>query len=203
VPLAAPAPRSRAARDTPREYLFDVKTLSGGGVYYASNYQRAGGTVNVRARAVPSQYEAAAWLIDHPRHTSEERRQCLTNPGVVGPVQSALRAFPPVRGLFFGAYREASEDVHNLLAATAKQAARRHWARQGAASALAAHTDYASSLRRRWGLTSMREYARLRLSRLGYIGSPVRPRSAQIAGPGPDAHREFTGWASIASLRAR
>ena len=46
----------------------------------------------------------------------------------------ALRAFPAVRGLVFGAYGEMSEDVHTLMREIATLVADREWGHMGARS---------------------------------------------------------------------
>ena len=183
---ARPAPRTGSTARA-RMYLFDVKTISAAGPTYDRRFRVASGpvanrplvtwsgAVAERARMVAGEYETAARRLDLDHHG--------TVAPAVGPVLSALRAYTPVRGLVFGAYGEASPDVHSLLYAAADQAARTQWARLGARSHAEAHGSFVVSLRRHWGLTSLREYARLRLSRVCYVGSAPSVRSAQLAGP--------------------
>ena len=173
-----------------REVLFDVKTISAGSAPYAERYRLTGGAVAERARLVPGAYETKARTLDRLHY------------GVVAPavgrVLTALRVFPPVRGLVFGAYGEASADVHTLLTACATSAAGRSWAKMGARSAVEAQSFFASSLRRRWGIVAVREYARLRLNRLGYVGAAVGARSAQLS----SAPRDADGAACLFSAAA-
>jgi hypothetical protein len=165
--------------DGTRDTLFDVKTISAGGPTYARRYRLTGGAVAERARKVPGEYEKAARLLDLRHHR-------VVAPAV-GRVLTALRTFPPVCGLAFGAYGEASSAVHTLLKACATSAAARSWARMGARSAVEAVGFFASSLRRRWGIVAVREYARLRLNRLSYVGAASGARSAQLCTAPRDA----------------
>ena len=51
----------------------------------------------------------------------------------------------------------------------------------GARSCAEAEGVFVSLLRRRWGIVSVREYARLRLARVCYVGSAPRIRSSQMS----------------------
>jgi hypothetical protein len=133
-----------------------------------------------RARQVNKQYEAAARRLDTRCHGTAPA--VAGAPAAVGPVLTALRAYPAVRGLAFGAYGEASADVHALLRAAAQHGAlTRGWARGGARVLRPAQGILASILRRRWGITCVREYARLKLNRLCYVGAMSGVRSAQLS----------------------
>ncbi len=150
-----------------------------------------------RARLVPGDYERKARALDRLHYG-------VAAPAV-GRVLTALRVFPPVRGLVFGAYGEASADVHTLLQACATSAAGRSWAKMGARSAVEAQGFFASSLRRRWGIVAVREYARLRLNRLCYVGAVVGGRSAQLSSAPRDADGaacHFSAAAFRAGIRA-
>ena len=80
-----------------------------------------------------------------------------------------LRTYGETRGLAFGAFAEASTDVHTLLTATAAEAATRHWRAAGAASRAAALSTYTAHYRRRWGATAALAGARLRVARKPYV----------------------------------
>jgi hypothetical protein len=179
-PVRAPGPARVAAQPAgmrapvgEREYLFDVKTLSAGGPNYHRRYRANGGAVAERARQVPQQYETAARRLDLRHHG--------TIAPDTGPVLTALRGYPPVRGLVFGAYGEASQDVHALLKAAAVQGAKQRWSSMGARSCAEAEGIFSALLRRRWGIVSVREYARMRLARVCYVGSAPRIRSSQVS----------------------
>lgn len=119
--LSLPLPRPAAAgpvqgpATAPREYLFDMKTISAGSNWYSAAAAETG--VEARARTVLSEYESAARRLDQKHHA--------TSPHNVGPVLSALRAFPPVTGTVFGAYggSEASKDIHTILVSVPHAAA--------------------------------------------------------------------------------
>ena len=90
-----------------REVLFDVKTISAGSAPYAGRYRLTGGAVAERARLVPGAYETKARTLDRLHYGVEAP--------AVGLVLTALRVFPPVCGLDFGAFGKASADVHTLV----------------------------------------------------------------------------------------
>ena len=95
-----------------------------------------------------------------------------TPEGVVGPVERQLQQFGGLRGLVFGAWGEASSDCEVLLSHAAGVGAERHWRSMGARDQPAALDTFAwlTLLRRRWGMTALRENARLKLDRLEFVG---------------------------------
>ena len=88
------------------------------------------------------------------------------------PILDRLRSFGQTRGLVFGAYGEASPDVHALLTVAADGLAARQWGDMGARTQEEARSFIISSLRRRLGLVICREFARHRIRRVPYIGVP-------------------------------
>ena len=88
------------------------------------------------------------------------------------PILDRLRSFGQTRGLAFGAYGEASPDVHALLTVAADGLAARQWRDMGARTQEEARSFIVSSLRRRLGLVICREFARHRIRRVPYIGVP-------------------------------
>ena len=88
------------------------------------------------------------------------------------PFLDRLRLFTTTRGLVFGAYGEASADVHDLLAAAATAQAEREWAPMGARTPTEMRAFLIARLRRRLGCTTVLAYARHRLARVPYIGVP-------------------------------
>ena len=115
-----------------------------------------------RARALLAEYAAKARYID--------QQFCGTAPGSVGPLEVKLRTYDPVRGLVFGAWGEASPDVERLLTAFSRAGAAHHWHTMQVATPGSAQGILAWLLRRRWGMTAMREAARLKLERLEFVG---------------------------------
>ena len=107
------------------------------------------------------------------------------------PILDRLRSFGQTRGLAFGAYGEASPDVHALLTVAADGLAARQWRDMGARTQEEARSFIVSSLRRRLGLVICREFARHRIRRVPYIGVPRavverRMQRGQLIG-GPQA----------------
>ena len=173
-----------AAVDGPeRPRLFEVKTLHFGPSTYSGGPERCG-SVARRARALPAEYARKAREVD--------QRFCGTPAGSVGPVEQKLRTYEPVRGLVFGAWGEASPDVEKVLTALADAGASRHWRGMRCRDRDAARGALAWMLRRRWGLTAVREAARLKLDRLEHVGR----------GAGAAARRRSVGRAAHAA-RAR
>jgi hypothetical protein len=72
----------------------------------------------------------------------------------------------------FGNYGEASRDVHTLIHVAAQRLATKHWRLLGARSQGEVHGFYVAQLRRRMGVTAVREFARHRLRRAAYVGVP-------------------------------
>ena len=69
-------------------------------------------------------------------------------------------------------YGEASRDVHTLIHIAAQRLATKHWRLLGARSQGEVHGFYVAQLRRRMGVTAVREFARHRLRRAAYVGVP-------------------------------
>ena len=69
-------------------------------------------------------------------------------------------------GIVVGAYGEASADVHALLKLTAAKKAETAFKEIGSRTPIEAEATLTLSLRRHWGLTFVREYARMRLASL-------------------------------------
>ena len=137
----------------------------------------------------------------------------MFNAGSAGAVSAALQQYGRVRALVFGQYGEASTDVHELLDITVDRATRDSWRFLGARSQAEARSYFTSTLRRAWGVATVREFARHRVSRLCFIGAvrgqgaqAVRARSqgmlASWAARSPAAFSAFAGRASGA-LSAR
>ena len=145
-----------------RELLFELKTLHVGPSTYAPALHRCEAVAR-KARTLPSVYAAKAREVDV--------RFCHTAPGTVGPVETKLRTYDPVRGLVFGAFGETSPDVERLLSACCQAGATRHWREMRLATPAEARGILAWMLRVRWGMTAVREAARLKLERLEFVGN--------------------------------
>ena len=104
------------------------------------------------------------------------------------PIEDRLKSFTEVRALVFGAYGEASSDVHALLTEAASRMAAKEWRRWGARTQAEARSFFIASLRRQLGVHVVREMARHRLRRVPYIGVEravlERRRDAGVLGTG-------------------
>ena len=158
-----------------RPLLLELKTLHYAPSTYPPSEERCG-AVQRRARLLPGEYAAKARQVD--------QRYCATPRGNVGPVEARLNTYEPVRGIVFGSWGEASGVTEQLLGAMARTGAIAHWQRMRCLDPAQAIGILAWMLRRRWGLTALRENARLRLDRLEYVGrgavaAAVRRQHAQ------------------------
>ena len=159
-------------------HLLDLKTIHDGTQWYQRAQARRdrGAAVAARGRTVHTEYERLARNLDE-RHHNVLAADVRAGRIAPGPVLSLLRTFPRVIGLAFGAFGEASPDVHTLLAHAATVGAARMWRTMGARSMLEARGFLVSQLRRTWGVAAVRAAARLRASRAVFIG--MEPRVAQ------------------------
>ena len=173
--------------NVPLDVLVDFKTivrcrsrysdaaLRTGRVSRATRNRRRGQTrdrkpVDVRAEEVAREYFARARSLDREHNGTAE--------GDVGPVEAALRQYTGgygAVGLVFGAYGECSAGVVELMQMLAKKLAE-NWRQMGAVSKEVAYSYALRRLRERWGLTALREMARLRLRRLSAVGRPAGAR---------------------------
>ena len=114
-----------------------------------------------------------AWAVDGEYHTHAANLDRQYSPAGTTPIADRLAQYGPrVRGLVFGQYAEASDDVHFLLEHAATGIARQRWRRFGARNLAEARGAILQSLKRRLGVFVAREYARHRLRRVPYIGLP-------------------------------
>ena len=154
--------RRRDGPRVPRAYLFDGKTLHGGGGLYFSARARdeQSGAVEERAHQVPLEYRRAARALD-----------LAHSPAGTSPILHRLATFTPVRALVFGHFGECSADVYELLDAAAERAASRRWRALGSRTEAEARGYFVGAFRRRFGVHVTREFARHRLRRLPYVGA--------------------------------
>ena len=91
-----------------------------------------------------------------------------------------------MRALVWGAYGEASDDVHQLLEVVVEAEAERSWRALGARSSSEArsviHTSLTTRTVRSWGINAVREMARHRLRRVEFVGARSLPRAAHALG---------------------
>ena len=145
-----------------RALLFDVKTIHAGTAHYHSPIaeQEQSGAVRHREATVRAHYLAHARELDR-LHSA---------PGTT-PVEDRLRWFTDTRGLIFGAYGEASADVHDLLTEASVQEAQRLWRLMGARSMSEMRGFVISRMRRRVGVAAVRAMAQHRLLRVPFVGA--------------------------------
>ena len=145
------------------EALMELKVIGSGPSHYSRDVVCRGFAVATRAGSIQQEYRSKALRLDH--------RHCGVTEGVPGPVTQKLATYGRVRGLAFGAYGEASTDVHELVQVLAKSCASRQWARMGARDPQEAAALLQRSLYRSWGLMAMRGQARLKLMGMSQVGS--------------------------------
>ena len=115
---------------------------------------------------------------DYRRHAARLDAQFQTG----GAVLALITTFGQTRGLVWGNYAEASDDVHQLRECAAAEAARQNWERMGCRTEAEARGYFAAQMRYRWGIAAARAFARHRVRRVCYVGAARRPRAAQIVG---------------------
>ena len=169
-------------RGPEQDLLMELKTLHYGSSTYPATSQGRCNAVAARAARLPAEYAAKARQVD--------AHYCGVQLGDIGPVERRLRTYEPVKGLVFGAFGEASEDVHILLSAVADAGATKHFRSMLARDPEEARGSVAWLLKRRWGVTAARAAARLTLSRLEFVG---RGAAAAV-----NRRREATGRAAQA-----
>ena len=143
--------RTGAVAAQQRPMLFDAKSIfAGGGRYRGSAEVREdqSGAVELRARQVPTEY----------RRNAREKDQQY-GPAGSTLIQDRVASFSACRAAVFGNYGEASRDVHTLIHVAAKRLATKHWRLLGARSQGEVHGFYVAQLRRRMGVTAVREFA--------------------------------------------
>ena len=184
-------PRAETARGRPqqrgqesaRPHLMDVKTIHGGGTLYSSARARdeQSGAVAERAHQVAPEYRAHARRLDGAHSAAGSRA-----------IENHLLSFGQVRALVFGYTGEASPDVHHLVSHVAECMARRQWRLLGARSMEEARSFMIAKVRRRIGMTVVREYARHRLRRVPFVGMP-RAAAIRVAEARARVHHPYLG----------
>ena len=162
LPPASHEPNQpRVAALATRKLLVDTKTIQRGGHWYTGRLFNTmqSGAVMKRAKKVNGDYLAAARRLD-ARYSAAGTT----------PIEDRLKSHSDVRGLAFGAYSEASRDVHLILGVCATELAKKHWREMGARTMDEARSFYIGVLRRRMGLVASGAMAAQRLSRVPWIG---------------------------------
>ena len=152
-------------------HLVDFKSIMAGGDIYrcARARDEQSGAVAERAHRVHPDYLRAARSLD---------TQFYAAPAT--PVMDRLLSHGQVRAMVFGAHGEGSPDVHHSIEASARQRARQTWRGFGARTEEEAYGYWVQQFRRLMGVTIVREFARLRIRRVPFLGVPrefVRDRA--------------------------
>ena len=150
--------------------LAELKVLSSCPTRYRRAPRAAVKAVTKRAGELPGEYARKARTMDVEYGGVPE--------GEVGPVARKLSSFPPLQGWVFGAWNEASPDVHNLVHLLAKARLKKEdelqeWgvvARRKRVSEEAALAALTGQVRRQLSLVSARAQARLLLDRVAVLG---------------------------------
>ena len=167
-------------RDGGELVLAELKVISSCPTRYQRNPRHTVKAVDRRAVTLPGEY------VRHARSIDQEFGGVVQ--GTMGPVEAKLLSFPPLKKWVFGAWGEASEDVHILVhdLATARlqhmriMEGRQRWERRSETGELAILTGQV----RRWlSLEGVRGQARCLLGRVGALG------------PGAVAAAKRRGWA--------
>ena len=155
---------------------------------YQRNPRAVNKAVNRRAALLPGEYTSHAKKVD--------REYGGVPAGVVGPVQAKLASFPPLRGWVFGAWGEASDDVHQMVDYLAEARQKHQQLLEGGrwrARRMGEEAELAmlkGQVRRTLSLEAVRSQARLLLDRLRGIG-----------GGADDAARRRSRWAEVEERR--
>ena len=158
-------------------YLMDFKMMHVGSAHYqthAARHQR-GQAARARAQQVSTVYVSKARLFDEKYNgvSAEAVRLGTAQPG---PLLSVLRRYRAVRGLIFGPYLDASDEVHELAAHIATVGATRDWRKMGARDVSEARGIILQLIFREWGIECARSSARMRIERIRFINGEANGR---------------------------
>ena len=108
----------------------------------------------------------------------------------MGPIQTRLDEFGPIRGLVVGPRGSASSGLHKLIGEIAEMGAERVWRKMGARSVLEARGILVNRIRRGIGIAASRAAATLMIERLG-IARGDGKRAARCRRNANAAHRSM------------
>jgi hypothetical protein len=146
------------------EALFELKCIGHSDLYFnTSTAETKCGGVAKRASKVHGEY------VDKARRADREFNRFVSVNGSMGPMEIALSRFGVVRALVLGPRGEGSEDLIVLLRETAKAAAQKLWRKLGATSAEEARGHFVQRFFRSVGITAVREAAKIKRERLGFL----------------------------------
>ena len=148
--------------------LAELKVISCCPTRYKRNPRATVKAVDRRAATLPNEYR------QHARKIDREYGGVLD--GVVGPLEAKLLSFPPLRRWVFGAWGEASEDVHILVKDLAMSRVKHQQQLEGRwrfhqRSQEAEVAIYTGQVRRLLSVEGVRSQARCLLDRLRGLGA--------------------------------
>ena len=146
--------------------LMELKVVGLAPTWYGRDRLARCGAVAARTREIQSEYIQKARDLDSRFSTAV--------PASPGPVELKLASFGRIRGLTFGAFGEASDDVHDLVSLLAAGQASRDWASMRCRDSNEAKALIARTLYRSWGLMAVRSQARLKLCGLAHVGTGMQ-----------------------------
>ena len=97
-----------------------------------------------------------------------------------GPVEAKLRELPPPVGLAFGAYCEASAEVHRLVKVVAAYMVDRRGGELGYMDNEQKKAVFEQRLRQSWAMAALRAKARAREERLPLIGLTTKAQADRL-----------------------
>ena len=153
--------------------LMELKVVGLGRTWYVRGDTARCRAVAHRAREIPAEYVQKTRRLDG---------RSMSDPhGSPGPVEQKLASYGRIHALAFGAFGEASQDVHSLVKDLACGRAARDWPRLLCRDQDEAKALLARSLYRSLGLEAVRSQARLKLAGLSYVGTGVAAASCRRA----------------------
>jgi hypothetical protein len=187
-----------------QEYIFDVKTLrlsgSTEGYKVRESYEEPHGAVDRRAASVPKEYLQKARKADaeHARRATNQNhsdsdmeaddldmalgdthdQDQAQRPG---PVESKLREMPAPVGLCFGAYCEASEEVHKLAKVVAACMVEKRGGELGCDKDKCKGV-FEQRLRQAWAMAAVRAKAKAREERKPLVGLSTKAQADRLLG---------------------
>ena len=165
------------------EALYELKCIGHSDLYFnTSTAETKCGGVAKRASKVHGEY------VDKARRADREFNRFVSVNGSMGPMEIALSRFGVVRALVLGPRGEGSEDLIVLLRETAKAAAQKLWRKLGATSAEEARGHFVQRFFRSVGITAVREAAKIKRERLGFLLSAT---GTTFAASRQEAQRQF------------
>ena len=124
--------------------------------------------------AIPQEYRSKAQRLD--------REFCGVEGGSPGPISQKLASYGNLQCLVFGAFGEASPDVHELVQVLASAHASRHWGMLRGRDPQDAAAICARSLYRSWGMMAVRGQARVKLTGMGHVGNGAAAAASRRVG---------------------